>query len=418
VSSKVDEDWNQGCEELLGYAETDSECAPANVPTEKKQLDLALTVLTRVAAYESMFTKSYETNPAQDADVSESLVAEYYILRTALVRGGISRIDTMLTLLQAWQQNNLGVAEQMYQKSMSSQQLFDPGTAESLADVLYELGKDMLNKQQYSLAIKWLERSYKVLEKQELERLSIDASELQTSIMQSLIKSLLASKETEATERARSLVALLEGVVGDKLVVLLLKLEILSAPTIETFDSESYSDILHRMARSMSLTDANFKLIMFHIRKLNDKSPSLACKALDELLRLRVLKPDEGREDYIEKILVTRLWITTSQTGSPDVLKSIDELFSHIASNVTKPISSAATLAAHTVCVLSQMVDKCLTLYSYSGKESSQVIAKDNTMRLKIGVIWLCIGYSRMRVNSTTLEFQGSYLQPAVPDEF
>jgi hypothetical protein len=25
VSSKVDEDWNQGCEELLGYAETDSE---------------------------------------------------------------------------------------------------------------------------------------------------------------------------------------------------------------------------------------------------------------------------------------------------------------------------------------------------------------------------------------------------------
>jgi hypothetical protein len=188
VSSKVDEDWNQGCEELLGYAETDSECAPANVPTEKKQLDLALTVLTRVAAYESLLTKSHETNSAQDAEVSESLVAEYYILRTALVRGGTSHIDATLTLLQAWQQNNLGVAEQMYQKSMASQQLFKPGTAESLADVLYELGKDMLNKQQCSLAIKWLERSYKVLEKQELDRLSIDASELQTSIMQSLIR--------------------------------------------------------------------------------------------------------------------------------------------------------------------------------------------------------------------------------------
>jgi hypothetical protein len=99
VSSKVDEDWNQGCEELLGYAETDSECALANVPTEKKQLDLALTVLTRVAAYESLFTKSHETNPAQDAEVSESLVAEYYILRTALVRGGTSRVDATLTLL-------------------------------------------------------------------------------------------------------------------------------------------------------------------------------------------------------------------------------------------------------------------------------------------------------------------------------
>jgi hypothetical protein len=34
-------------------------------------------------------------------------------------------------------------------------------------------------------------------------------------------------------------------------------------------------------------------------------------------------------------------------------------------------------------------------------------------MRLKIGVIWLCIGYSRMLVNSTALEFQGVCLQLA-----
>ena len=91
VSTKVDEGWNQGCEELFGYVETDSECAPANVVTEKKHLDLALTVLTRVAAYESLFTKSHETILAQDT-VSESLVAEYYILRTALVREGSSRL--------------------------------------------------------------------------------------------------------------------------------------------------------------------------------------------------------------------------------------------------------------------------------------------------------------------------------------
>jgi len=252
-----------------------------------------------------------------------------------------------MTPTKSWHRDQLDMAEHMFKLSMSSIQTFESNTTESLADVLYEIGKDLLHKQQYSLSIKWLDRAYNVLNDQELDRLSMDASELRTSIMQTLVKALLSLKDQEAIGRARSLVSLLESVLGDKLIVLLLKLEILSAPSADAFDSSQYSDVLQRMTRSLPITEVNFKLFMFHVRKLNDKSPSLACKALDELLSLRILR-EEG-EEYIERVLITRLWITVSQRESPDALASLQELFTLIVTNTNKPISSAATHGAHTV---------------------------------------------------------------------
>jgi len=239
------------------------------------------------------------------------------------------------------------MADHMYKLSISAIQGFDYNVAESLADVLYEMGKDLLHKQQYQLAVKWLDRSYEVLNGQELDRLSIDASELRTSIMQTLIKALLYLKNPEALERALSLINLLESVLGDKLIVLLLKLEILSASSSEVFDSSQYSNLLHRMTRSIPMSEVNFKLFMFHVRKLNDKSPSLACKALDELLNLRILR--EEREEFIEKVLITRIWITVSQRETVEAIEALQELFALIVSNSKRAISSAATHGAHTV---------------------------------------------------------------------
>jgi hypothetical protein len=239
------------------------------------------------------------------------------------------------------------MAEHMFKKSISSKQFFDPPTAEGLADVLYEMGKDLLSKQQYPLAVKWLDRAYEVLTDQELDRLSTDASELRISIIETLVKGLLGLHEEESLQRARSLIELLESELGDKLVVLLLRLELLSSSTNENFDSNSYSDIIHRMTRNIVLSNANFRLIMFHIRKLNDKSPSLACIALDELMRLRIFA--SGKCDWVERVLITRMWMMAGQGDTPEVLASFENCLSLIAANINQPITSAATLAAHTV---------------------------------------------------------------------
>lgn len=235
----------------------------------------------------------------------------------------------------------------MYNNARCSERTFNPHTAESLADVLYEMGKDLLHSQQYPMAIKWLERAYEILSSQELDRLSFDASELRISILQSSVKAQLGLKDGASLEKARSLVDFLESELGDKLVVLLLKLEVISANEAGSFDVNSYGDTIRRMIRTITLSDSNFRLIMFHIRKLNDQSPSLACGALEDLMQLRISKED--REDWLEKVLITRLWVSISQKGSPEDLVLLEQFFTKVLADVRQSLSTAATLAAHTV---------------------------------------------------------------------
>ena len=236
----------------------------------------------------------------------------------------------------------------MFNKSMSAKHFFDASTAESLADVLYEMGRDLLGKKQFTIAAKWLDRAHSILVEQELDKLSMDASELRMSIMESLIKALLGLQDQESADKARSLVDLLENEVGDKLIVLLLRLELISANPDESFDSTSYCDVLQRMIRTMVLTESNFKLIMHHIRKLADKSPNLACKALDELLKLRILQA--GKAEWVEKAIITRLWMINNQKEDSETLSTFQEILSTVFENQSEPFSSAAALAAQTVC--------------------------------------------------------------------
>ena len=173
--------------------------------------------------------------------------------------------------------NQFDMAEHMFKKSLACKELFDPNTTESLADILFEIGKGLLYSKQYHMAVKWLERAFDIINGPEIDQLSVDAGELRISVMEATIKALLGLKEAAAAEKARDLVHLLEENIGDKLLVLLLKLELLSASTNESFDSVSYRDNIHKIITSIVLTESTFKLIMLHIRKLNDKSPNLAC---------------------------------------------------------------------------------------------------------------------------------------------
>lgn len=218
----------------------------------------------------------------------------------------------------------------MFNQAMNSKKELDFDTAISLADTLFEMGRDMLCKKECVLAVKWLDRSYEVLASQELEKLGRDESELRLSIIQTLVKALMELNTEEAYGKAQNLIQLLESEIGDKLVVLLLKLEMLSAPTNDVFDSNSYSDVLRRIIRSVVLTDQNFKLIMHHIRKLQTKSPSLACSVLDEFLRSRVFEAE--REEWIEKVLITRIWMATSQRESVDVVTAVEGILALVAS--------------------------------------------------------------------------------------
>ena len=80
----------------------------------------------------------------------------------------------------------MDTAEHMFSKIKLTHCAISPPTAENLADLMYEMGKDLLKKRNYELAVRWLERAYDVIGEQELEMLGPEAGELRLSIMQSI----------------------------------------------------------------------------------------------------------------------------------------------------------------------------------------------------------------------------------------
>ena len=80
----------------------------------------------------------------------------------------------------------MDTAEHMYTKCSQLARYNSVSSAESLADMFYEIGRNMLEKQNCGMASRWFERAHDVLGQQHLERLSAEAGELRLSIMQSL----------------------------------------------------------------------------------------------------------------------------------------------------------------------------------------------------------------------------------------
>lgn len=80
----------------------------------------------------------------------------------------------------------MDTAEHMFAKCKQLMISITPATADVLADLLYEIGKDALAKRDYNLASRWLERAHDILEGQDSGMLSPEAGELRLCIMQAI----------------------------------------------------------------------------------------------------------------------------------------------------------------------------------------------------------------------------------------
>ncbi|KAJ9649388.1 sporulation-specific protein 22 [Coniosporium tulheliwenetii] len=314
---------------------------------QQGQLDLATKVLGRAAEYVDELAA--HDLQEEDVEVQRRLKAEYYVLRTAL----------------AWKQSRLDLAEHLFSQAELADNRLGPSTAESLADILYEIGKDLLRKKQLESAVRWLGRSLDVLGEQDLEKLSPDAGELRLSIMHGLVKALLQQRDGAARKRAADLVGLLETDYGDKMAVALLKLDLLaSEPEYEAAD---YYHVLLRMVRSLVLTSSNFRTILHHVHKLKSRSAVMAAKLMDDLL-FRLLETE--KQDWIEKAAVTCLWLRSSSpnTQNEETLASVQDTLDNLVHSIKRPLSAQATHAAQTL--LWKRIEAAYTQEQYEVAES------------------------------------------------
>ncbi|KAH3908764.1 hypothetical protein HBH56_171760 [Parastagonospora nodorum] len=293
-----------------------------------KEISHATKLLERAAEYQEVLGK--EDDAANDeSEMARRLRMEYFAVRTTL----------------AWRQDRMDTAEHMYAKCKQLAVALTPSSAETLADLLYEMGKDSLSKRQYEAATRWLERAYDTLGEQDMEMFSPEASELRLSTMHGIVQACVKSNTTGARDKAWQMLKLMETDYSDKMLVSLLKIELLSSS--ETFDSVEFYNVLLRMIRTIVLNDTNFRTIMHHIHKLKEHSNTTAGKIVDDLIDIRLFR--EENQTWIEKAVITRIWIGTTNSLAERILEDTQELLEMVLQKSKSSFSAPATHAAQTL---------------------------------------------------------------------
>ncbi|KAI9741250.1 MAG: hypothetical protein M1834_002966 [Cirrosporium novae-zelandiae] len=279
---------------------------------EQKELDLSLKILERIAEYNDTLGKDEIYASSENAALYHQLSNEYLILRITL----------------AWRQDRLEFAEHMYNKLISSDRELDSKAAEILSGLLCQMGKDLLEKEQIKIAIKWLGRAYGILSAQELEKLSNDARELRSRVMHYFVKALIGVKTEDSIRKAHDMLSIMENDFGTKPVVMVLELQLLAIE--KEFDSQRYYD---------------GSLIQDHADRPSywAKFKNVPCKALDNFLCERLLS--SKKQEWIEKVIVTRVWFVASIIEASDFPQLLFALFNNMASNSSSQLSPDATLA-------------------------------------------------------------------------
>jgi hypothetical protein len=242
--------------------------------------------------------------------------------------------------VQNWKQNRLDIADYTYNSEQPKLSCLDPRYAEKLAEVLYSIGKDLTSEKDVPTAIKWLERAYNAINNQPRTR---DISRLHTCIIQTLVTSLLDDGKPGTISRAEDLVESIEVDIENKLLVSLLKLEILQNSHQEVFDRDTYTNILRDMVRGFLHNDMELKAILYHIRQLHSQCPRLAIMILDELItKIRDTDPQE----WIEKLVIIHIWMTTNMKDPMTMI----QITANILAGLSRPLDTEAAIAAQVVC--------------------------------------------------------------------
>ncbi|KAI0101809.1 meiosis protein SPO22/ZIP4 like-domain-containing protein [Nemania sp. FL0031] len=201
------------------------------------ELEFGLWALQKAVEYNGLLQRLQGSPPPEQSHTYQQFEVECLTLRIVL----------------AWKDDRMDVAENVYNNLEKLIIDVDTASTEKLVDAIFEIGRDLGLKKNFILAAKWLERAHHLINGQDISQLSRDAIELRLAISQVLIQVYLDIGGLDYIDRAKNHVAYIENELGDKLIVLLLRTEILIRSPAETFDSEAYADILRRMIRTVDV---------------------------------------------------------------------------------------------------------------------------------------------------------------------
>ena len=191
----------------------------------------------------------------------------------------------------------------------------------------------------------WLTKAHDIMISQDLDNLSGDASELQVAIMHAMVKALTADLTEDNKRRAWNIIQELDLAHGDRLAVLLLKLDLYGYE--QAFPPQEYGDVLQKIVRTVHLTDTSIRTTLHHVHKLRTRSPRIAHTILVSLASERLIGAEEF--DWLEKTLITIVWNCTTSTDLTDAHGLLKEVFDTLLPDMGKAMNQSATHAAQVV---------------------------------------------------------------------
>ncbi|KAI1112741.1 meiosis protein SPO22/ZIP4 like-domain-containing protein [Nemania sp. NC0429] len=203
------------------------------------EFDFGLWTLQKAAEYNGLLQRLQGPLPPEESSlICRQFEAEYSTLRIVL----------------AWKEDKMDVADNLYANLETLIPKLNTTSIEKIADTMFEIGKDLALKNNSILAVKWLEKADELINSQEMGNLSRDAIELRLAIAQALIQVYIEMGDPDHINRAENHIAYIQDKLGDKLVVLLFRSEVMLHSPAENFDSAAYADIVRRMIRIEPMT--------------------------------------------------------------------------------------------------------------------------------------------------------------------
>ncbi|KAH6695404.1 meiosis protein SPO22/ZIP4 like-domain-containing protein, partial [Plectosphaerella plurivora] len=274
-------------------------------------LDVAVDAITKAAHCVALLPDMKARLTPEQLEECRGLEVQNLCLRTAL----------------AWKEDRLEVAEAMYAKTELLRDGLAPEAAERLAEVLYEMGRGLAEKTQHGLAARWLGRTLDVLGKQDVEMMSRDALNLKDAAYQTMVTSLLETGVEADRATAAAMVQQMAEEMGEKPIVLALRLEIFDKAADGQFDGKAYADAILGLDRLISCTETNAGLVQQHILSLHQRNPIMGCKTMDQWL---LKQAQAGRLEGVEAGVRERINMATQQKGVTqtifDLMKLLDGL--------------------------------------------------------------------------------------------
>ena len=312
---------------------------------EQNRLSLAEVIVEKAAFYDERLKGREDDISREHWRLFTGLSNDYLNLRITLVGPPGMLAKPITEQLEAWLQGRLDLAKLTLATVDFNSLKIAPSSAQTLADTLFEIGKSQNRKSLWSEATYWLGRAYDMLSTQDSQALSSNVEDLQIATMHELARAFINEGGEEKRAKAMDIINKLDIECGDRLVVLLLKLDAFALDPERV--PRNYSDVLHAVVHQVHLTDTNIKTVLYHVHKLRAWSPSMAHDVLTKLLLQRLV--EAGRPRWVEKVFVTLIWNSTTSRELCEVPDLLAKVLDSLQSTYSQVLCPSATHAAQVV---------------------------------------------------------------------